>query len=131
MTNYTTIDDNVELSDQDQAKATALANKWSIIQSNKEQKRFRREFDEEYETDFDPYEDCECDVCMVELAEIGGPDCLTRKEDEARVAVEKATVEVEIEWIEEQLRLLGCRMMRPYEHWNEDEKLMEYSERER
>lgn len=31
----------------------------------------------------------------------------------------------------EQLDQLGARMMRPYEHWNEDEKLMEYLERDR
>lgn len=30
--------------------------------------------------------------------------------------------------VEELLRDLGARMMRPYEHWNEDEKYMEYME---
>jgi hypothetical protein len=30
--------------------------------------------------------------------------------------------------IEAALGRLGVRMMRPYEHWNEDEKWMEYSE---
>jgi hypothetical protein len=30
--------------------------------------------------------------------------------------------------IEEMLGELGARMMRPYEHWNEDERMMEYLE---
>lgn len=34
-------------------------------------------------------------------------------------------------FIEEQLGLLGARMMRPYEHWNEDEAYMAYMERDR
>lgn len=33
-----------------------------------------------------------------------------------------------LEVIEELLGKLGARMMRPYEHWNEDEKYMEYME---
>jgi len=33
-----------------------------------------------------------------------------------------------IEVIEELLSDLGARMMRPYEHWNEDERYMEYME---
>ena len=33
-----------------------------------------------------------------------------------------------IEVIEELLNGLGARMMRPYEHWNEEEKYMEYME---
>lgn len=33
--------------------------------------------------------------------------------------------------LERQLEQLGARMKRPYEDWNEDEKLMEYLERER
>jgi hypothetical protein len=33
--------------------------------------------------------------------------------------------------VEELLGELGARMMRPYEHWNEDERYMEWSERDR
>jgi regulator of protease activity HflC (stomatin/prohibitin superfamily) len=33
-----------------------------------------------------------------------------------------------LEVIEELLSELGARMMRPYEHWNEEEKYMEYME---
>lgn len=35
------------------------------------------------------------------------------------------------ESVEEELAKLGARMMRPYEHWNEDEAYMEYMERTR
>lgn len=38
---------------------------------------------------------------------------------------------VRIQVIEELLSGFNARMMRPYEHWNEDEKLMEYLERDR
>jgi hypothetical protein len=33
--------------------------------------------------------------------------------------------------IESRLHSYGARMMRPYEHWNEDERYMEYMERDR
>lgn len=34
-------------------------------------------------------------------------------------------------YIEHRIEELGARMMRPYEHWNEDEAFMAYSERDR
>lgn len=37
----------------------------------------------------------------------------------------------QIEFIEAQLHEAGARVMRPYEHWNEDERYMEYAERSR
>ena len=35
---------------------------------------------------------------------------------------------LEAEVIEEMLQTLGARMMRPYEHWNEEERYMEWAE---
>ena len=35
------------------------------------------------------------------------------------------------EALEQVLHQLGARMMRPYEHWNEDERLMQYLEEDR
>lgn len=35
---------------------------------------------------------------------------------------------LELEAVEDILGELGARMMRPYEHWNEDERYMEYME---
>lgn len=37
----------------------------------------------------------------------------------------------QMEFIETQLHEAGARVMRPYEHWNEDERYMEYMERSR
>jgi hypothetical protein len=39
--------------------------------------------------------------------------------------------QLRVEGIEAQLAHFGARMMRPYEHWNEDERYMEYAERDR
>lgn len=50
-----------------------------------------------------------------------------RLQQETRNELERARERA----LEEQLDKLGARMMRPYEHWNEDERLMEYLERDR
>jgi hypothetical protein len=55
-------------------------------------------------------------------------------ENPAREMLRKIRLESlrnELSAIEEALGELGARMMRPYEHWNEDEKYMEYMERDR
>ena len=57
-------------------------------------------------------------------------------DEEAAAFYLKQDTMVELEHAEEerllaQLRKLGARMQRPYEHWNEDERLMEYMERDR
>jgi len=51
-------------------------------------------------------------------------------EDEAYAAYKAKRDEIYVrkEVIEELLSELGARMARPYEHWNEDEKYMEYME---
>jgi hypothetical protein len=67
------------------------------------------------------------------------PACLAdRQEDcEYLAGIARAEREREAEWqlefelIEDRLDRMGARMMRLYEHWNEDEQLMEYMERER
>ena len=99
-------------------------------------------FDEESgRYDYDPYEDCECEVCLGPNGdgmtaegyetEKGGPECLSRKADEQAKMEKQEERRLEIELIEDKLGKIGARMMRPYEHWNEDERYMEYSERER
>ena len=47
--------------------------------------------------------------------------------EEEQVKVDRKPY-IRMEVIEELLSQLGARMMRPYEHWNEDEKYMEYME---
>lgn len=50
---------------------------------------------------------------------------------EIRKRADEAAKEARIQALEAQLHALGARMCRPYEHWNEDEKYMEYMERDR
>ena len=45
--------------------------------------------------------------------------------------IQAAKEDAELRTLEEALARLGARMARPYEHWHEEEKLMEYMERER
>lgn len=62
------------------------------------------------------------------------PDCDGAGYDrsgERHRAQRDADRNLEIELIEDKLAAIGARMMRPYEHWNEDERLMEYLERDR
>jgi hypothetical protein len=135
---YTWLDETVEHSGRDEAMAKALATRWSQLHNEAEQRSFLRTADyKEGRYDYDPYEDCECEVCLVNVerdgngAEIGGPDCLARKADEQAKLDAQAERDLEVEIVEEKLAPLGARMMRPYEHWNEDEHYMEYAERDR
>lgn len=51
-----------------------------------------------------------------------------RQKHEDAIEAEYNRPAIEMELIEEQMAALGARMMRPYEHWNEDERYMEYME---
>ncbi len=53
------------------------------------------------------------------------------KSGERAKAARDSDRNLEIELLEDKLAAIGARMMRPYEHWNEDERIMEYMERER
>ena len=156
---YVWLDEAVERSDQEEARASALAKRWSALHDDEEQKAFAlmADMDEGRGYDYDPYEDCECEYCLVanhncvtcSLAETDpSHECdesccsicatsrtLTECASRAADKVEKLKVEserrLEVEIVEEKLARLGARMARPYEHWNEDERLMEYMERER
>lgn len=48
-----------------------------------------------------------------------------------RQRAQEAIRQVRVEVIEGMLEKYGARMMRPYEHWNEDERLMQYLESDR
>jgi hypothetical protein len=52
-------------------------------------------------------------------------------DSDLRRAVHRAKEDAELRVLEAALAALGARMMRPYEHHNEDERLMEYMERDR
>jgi len=56
---------------------------------------------------------------------------LARIMNKSRDDAKQAAFDAEMNSLLDSLNELGARMMRPYEHWNEDEKLMEYLERDR
>ena len=115
-----------------------LASEWNETHRKIEERSWRvsREVDDEA----DYLADQCADACYeaAEAAEAKNP-AITKEELQAvRQEVEtKFYAEVDakkridhqrLEVIEELLSDLGGRMMRPYEHWNEDEKYMEYME---
>jgi hypothetical protein len=137
----------------------ALAAEWSAIQTEIEHEGFRRQRDIE-DGDGPEQPECEhCDRGYIgfdrrkkfycrEGRHWGNPDehlvfpkcpaCGGTGIDQKEVArIEKivrqreAEREVKLEIIEGLLTKYGARMMRPYEHWNEDEAYMAYQERDR
>ena len=97
-------------------RADILAKEWSRLHDENEQETFRLRAEEEdgfYEPDYDP------------------DDALTMIADDMAQQMRWRAREAQMTAIDEQLAEIGCRMMRPYEHWNEDEQLMEYLERNR
>jgi hypothetical protein len=141
---YAWLDENVEHSDADCARAAALAKKWSALMSEDEDRRFRMQADVESGYDYDPFEDCECNYCLHSNHDCNedGQDgsctlcaivpehdyCEERRAAEVARQEKQAERDLEIELIEDKLAAIGARMMRPYEHWNEDERYMEYME---
>ncbi len=124
---YAWLSDEVEHSDQDCARAETLAKRWSQLHDAEEQRRFRRTSDYEDGGDYGPEPCEECERC------VAGDDgqCEQIKAWEQHALEQQAERDLEIELVEDKLQMLGARMMRPYEHWNEDERYMEYAERER
>lgn len=115
----------------------ALARAWSTLADKREQDGFARQFDYE-DGRFDPGEpyplrreyddgaegDAEYtrDVAEYERS-LAAVDYARRLADELEQA--------QIDLIETKIAALGARMMRPYEHHNEDERLVAYMERSR
>lgn len=90
-----------------------LVNRWNELHAQIEEKSFRDRDDDPY---YDWLENLEPEEQALALRE-------KKIRDGALVA--------ELHEIESRLSQYGARMMRPYEHWNEDEKYMEYMERDR
>ncbi len=153
---YAWVDEEVEHSAQDEARASVLASKWSDLHNEEESRQFARQADIEDGRDYGPDPD-ECSTCDGSGYIIGGdtgcgaPDCPAQlvalrcpspscedgfdmgsiREQEKRQLELEAERRLEVELVEDKLERIGARMMRPYEHWNEEEALMEYLERER
>ncbi len=151
---FTWIDDSVDHSERDEVRATMLAKRWSILHNYEEQRRFEREFDDERDSGWEPdvCQTCGGD-CFLGLdgprnrrGELKGlqdwqvgircpsPNCedgrdigpIREAERRLREAEEDRRLELEI--VEEKLHRIGARMMRPYEHWNEDEAYVQHME---
>lgn len=126
MPGWTWIDDNSEVSDEQMDTLTptldALANEWTAITREIEQEGWNRQARYE-DGDYGP----ECD----------DEDCWSKQpcsycQDIAKAKRNREAVrEVKLEVIEGMLEKYGARIMRPYEHWNEDEQYMAYQERDR
>lgn len=101
---------NGEDSCEDEIKSNAkkemiidLVKKWNKINSKIERRSLLSEVYEEYS-------ECGCDE----------HECQCVSQDDKDIA--------KLQVIEETLESLGARLMRPYEHHNEDERYMEYME---
>jgi hypothetical protein len=95
-----------------------LAREWSNLTEMEERRGWDRQArmeDGDYEPDYDTDEEAEAARLMA------------REMDTVRAARHDA----EVSAIESALARHGARMMRPYEHWNEDEAYMAYAERDR
>ena len=90
----------------------ALAQQWSHIHDTEERKYFERQSD--FENGFQDY-DFEDEAEQIFYT--------------AKKSLERELIDAQMELIDNKLYELGARMMRPYEHWNEDERYMAYMER--
>lgn len=101
-----------------------IAERLAEIRREDEQEGFRRqaryEDGDDYYDHYDPTEDMEDAEREAYLAK----EAIDKK-------VKAAQEQAEIDALEEELAALGARMARPYEHWNEEEALMAYQERDR
>ena len=112
---WTLINDNVEVTVSDSAYLDGLMEEWSAINSQIELEGFRRQ-------------------AAIEDGEYDGPDFDTDEEYKEFEQAERDRAQrrqVKLDVIEGLLSAHGARVMRPYEHWNEDERYMEYMESDR
>lgn len=117
---WTWINDAEGISEEEMEKREPLLNDlaaaWSALHDQAEQQQWRRQAIRDGEDDYDEYEpEDEADAYRVREME----------------ALRDRQHAVQVEVIEERMAELGARMMRPYEHWNEDERYMQYMECDR
>lgn len=91
-----------------------------IYQSIEQEGFIRQARHEDGDYEDDPLEDLEDDEREAAVASM-----------ELQKQVRAAQQQAEIDTLEEQLAAYGARRARPYEHWNEEEGLMAYLERDR
>ena len=114
---WTWIDEDAEHSEEEHDRLTPILNElaasWSSLHSQIEQEGWARQAAYE-EGDSGPYFDSDEEMQEYQDSQ--------RKRSELRG--------LRLEVIEVQLAHFGARMMRPYEHWIEDEQYMAHMERE-
>lgn len=106
-----------------------LAAEWNEIKGRMEQRSWASPEEREDENDY------WYDILQERLANAGADGPLSKEAEKQikdaviaeRRALEREDVE-RLEVTEELLYELGARMMRPYEHWNEEERYMEFME---
>lgn len=122
--NFTWLDESKEHSEQDRERAQTLARRWSVIRSQQEGRMFDRQSRDEEGIPDGPYPCEECEACG--LGDYH--QCEVIQAFHQRERAQREDEDLEIELIEDKLARLGARMMRPYEHWNEDERHMQWME---
>ena len=115
---WTWIDDT-ERTDEEYERTSLicdeLAQEWSALHDEIEHEGFRRQA--MYEDGDDPADHFETEEELKAW----------ERQDSARREVKRVRLDV----LEGMLEKYGARMMRPYEHWNEDERYMQYMECDR
>lgn len=115
-----------------------LCAEWNDVHSAIERRSWRSREDRYDEEDYHAERVSELEDEAIYEAEQKNP-ALTKEEKrairqkvsddyDAELLKQEQKIYLKQEAIEELLRDLGVRMMRPYEHWNEDERYMEYME---
>ena len=107
------MDEERELDETEKQELDMLAEEWLQLSSEQERRAWREQSDREEGRDYgDEDEDF---------------GARRRAVDRVRSVKEDAVLRA----LEDRIHELGARLARPYEHWNEDERYMEWSERDR
>jgi Leu/Phe-tRNA-protein transferase len=113
MRGWTLLDDCKVIDAATEARIKVVVQEINRIELAREQERFLREGEFYAEDDHDFEDEAE----------------LAAYKEAQRMRAQRA--EAELNALYRRLEELGGRMMRPYEHWNEDEAYMAYMERDR
>jgi len=118
-----------------------LASEWNAAHGRAEERSFRS--DEDRDAEADMLSEVAQDRAYEEASrQVEGFDEMSKRDQDRAMQPfvdaffkeqkEKDSVDAErLSVIQEMLGELGARMMRPYEHWNEEEQYREYAERDR
>jgi hypothetical protein len=112
---WTWLNEDAEHDEDSVAEIEELVNRWNALATELENERFMRQSQIE-------------EIGYVEGEEDDDEDS-TRRRTARRIGRELK--DAELHKLEEMLHERGARLMRPYEHWNEEEAYMQYMESDR